>query len=152
NTETSAWAFARLDADGTLDTTFGNGGIKLFDPGVASYQALEALDFTVLTDGSLVAVGIMRLKTVTNLDIGVFKLTANGNLDTSWGNDGGQIIPYDLADGGSDAPIKIVEDGQGRFLVVGFSSVSSTSFTTVVTRLTADGELDSSFGLGGKLT
>ena len=147
----ASWAFARLDADGTLDAAFGNGGIQLFDPGVPGYIAVEALDAVVLPDGSFVAAGIMRLTSTANLDVGIFKLTASGNLDASFGAGGGQIIPFDLGSLNSDLAVEIVEDGQGRFVVVGFSATNSAQTTNLV-RLTQDGELDPAFGVNGKLT
>ncbi|HVT31394.1 MAG TPA: delta-60 repeat domain-containing protein [Rhodanobacteraceae bacterium] len=149
----SSWAFARLDAGGQLDASFGNGGIALFDPGFPGYIPVEALDAVVLPDNSFVGVGIMALLPgMTNSDVGIFKLTANGNLDTSFGSNGGQIVPFDLGGSMSDLAVKVLRDAQGRFLVVGFGSTSDSSFTTLLIRLTATGELDPSFGVGGKLT
>jgi len=147
-----SWAFARLDDEGQIDPGFGNGGIVLFDPGFASYTPIEALDAAVLPDHSFVAVGAMLLAGGTNYDYGVFKLTPNGSLDTSWGNGGGQIIAFDLGAANTDLGVKIIEDAQGRFVIAGFSSAATTPFTTSMVRLTADGELDPTFGIGGKLT
>ena len=147
-----AWAFARLDASGQLDTTFGNAGIALIDSGFPSYQPYEALDAVVLPDNSFVAVGIMGLlPDITNLDFGIFKFTANGALDTSFGNGGGQIVPFDLGGSMQDLAVKVLQDSQGRYLVVGFSG-DAISFTTTMVRLRADGSFDPSFGVGGKLS
>jgi uncharacterized delta-60 repeat protein len=148
----TAWAFARLDAGGELDTTFGNGGIALFDPGITSYTAFEALDAVVLPDNSFVATGIMLLQpSGSNFDFGIFKLHPNGTLDTSWGTGGGQIVPFDIGQTFGDVAVKIVQDAQGRFIVVGFSTTASTQ-TTALLRLTSDGQLDPVFGVNGKLT
>jgi uncharacterized delta-60 repeat protein len=145
------WAFARLDANGQLDATFGNGGTALIDSGFPSYQPYEALDAVVLPDNSFVAVGIMALAPdLTNFDFGIFKFTANGALDTSFGNGGGQIIPFDLGDTNGDLGVKVLQDAQGRFLAVGFSTTTA-GVTTTMLRLGADGDFDPSFGVGGKL-
>jgi uncharacterized delta-60 repeat protein len=147
-----AWAFARLDANGQLDHSFGNDGIVLVDSGFPSYQPYEALDAVVLPDNSFVAVGIMGLlPDVTNLDFGVFKFTANGALDTSFGNGGGQIVPFDLGGDMLDLAVKVLQDAEGRFLVVGFSSGAVVDTTTTMIRLRADGSFDPTFGVGGKL-
>lgn len=148
----NAWAFARLDDDGQIDTGFGNGGILLFDPGIAGYTAAEAIDAVVLPDHSFVVVGAMQLGASSNYDYGIFKLTANGSLDTSFGNGGGQVIAFDLAAEGTDLGIKIIEDAQGRFVVVGISSASTAPYSASMVRMTPDGELDPTFGVGGKLT
>ena len=148
----AAWAFARVDASGQLDSTFGNAGIALIDSGFPSYQPYEALDAVVLPDNSFVAVGIMGLlPDLANLDFGIFKFTANGALDTSFGNGGGQIVPFDLGASMQDLAVKVLQDAKGRYLVVGFSS-NAISFTTTMARLRADGSFDPSFGVGGKLS
>jgi len=148
----TSWAFARLNASGQLDNTFGNSGIALIDSGFPSYQPYEALDAVVLPDNSFVAVGIMALQpALTNLDFGIFKFTANGSLDTSFGNGGGQIVPFDLGGGFTDLGVEVVQDAEGRFLAVGFSS-TDTAATTTMLRLRADGSFDPTFGVGGKLT
>jgi uncharacterized delta-60 repeat protein len=147
-----AWAFARLDSSGQLDPTFGNGGIALIDSGFPGYQPYEALDAVVQPDNSFVAVGIMGLlPDITNFDFGIFKFTANGALDTSFGVGGGQIVPFDLGGVFTDFGIDIVQDSQGRFVVVGASSTAIGTTTTMV-RLNGDGSFDPSFGVDGKLT
>ena len=147
------WAFAKLDADGQLDTSFGNGGIVLFDPGIPTYQAVEALDAAVLPDDSFVVVGgLALLPGATNVDYGIYKFNANGSLDTSFGSDGGQIVAFDLGGTFIDIGVKILEDANGRFLTVGISNSAPVPFASSLVRLTADGQLDSSFGVGGKLT
>ncbi|MEP7096370.1 MAG: delta-60 repeat domain-containing protein [Dokdonella sp.] len=146
------WAFARLDASGQLDTTYGNGGIVLFDPSVAGYAAFEALDAYLLPDNSAIAVGVMLLSSsMSNFDFGIYKFLPNGSLDTSFGNGGGQIIAFDLGGGFTDAPVKIVRDAQGRYLIGGFAQTNS-AYTIGLVRLDANGQLDPSFGVGGKLT
>lgn len=148
----TAWAFARLDGTGQLDPAFGNAGIAVIDSGFPSYQPYEALDAVVLPDNSFVAVGIMALEPdLTNLDWGIFKFTANGALDTSFGNGGGQIIPFDLGGGLGDLAVKVIQDAQGRFVVVGFSNAAAVPATTTMVRLKPDGSFDSTFGVGGKL-
>jgi len=148
----TSWAFARLDASGQLDPTFGNAGIMLFNAGIPSYLAAEALDATVLSDGSFVAVGLMALEPdLTNFDYGILKFTANGTLDTSFGAGGGRVVPFDLGSPFSDLAVKVVEDARGRFLVVGFSSAATVPNTITMVRLTPAGDFDPTFGVGGKL-
>ncbi len=149
----SSWAFARLDASGQLDPTFGNAGIVLFNSGVPSYLPVEALDVVVLADGSFVATGVMALEPdLMNYDYGVAKFTANGTLDTSFANGGVLIVPFDLGGAQSDLGIEIVQDPQGRLLVVGFSNATAVPTTTTMARLKPDGTFDPTFGVGGKLT
>jgi uncharacterized delta-60 repeat protein len=147
------WVLARLTASGQLDTSFGNGGTLVLDPGLSSYSPYEGLSSTVLSDGSIITVGVMALvPALTNFDYGIFKLTASGTLDTSFGDNGGKIIPFDLGGSFSDAPVKVLEDSQGRLLAAGFSSGGVQPYTTSIARLTHAGQLDPAFGTGGKLT
>jgi uncharacterized delta-60 repeat protein len=150
---TAKWAFARLDSSGHPDNTFGNGGIFTFDPGVPGYLAFEALDAVVLPDDSFIAVGVFALMpALTNFDYGVFKLKPDGSLDTTFGSNGGQIIAFDLGGALSDAAVEVAQDRQGRFVIAGFSASSPIPVTTSVVRLLPDGQFDTSFGLGGKLS
>jgi uncharacterized delta-60 repeat protein len=149
---TSRWAFAHLDDEGQLDTSFGNGGIVVFDPGVPSYQAFEALDAVVLPDNSFVAAGVMMLLPAgENFDYGVFKFLPNGFPDTNYGNGGGQVIAFDLGSDLADLAVEAIVDAQGRVVLAGISNGAAVPFTTSMVRLTTDGELDPTFGSGGKL-
>jgi len=146
-----SWALARLDGSGQLDTTFGNGGTLILNPGVSSYQPYEGLSSIVLADGSIITVGAMALQPdLTNFDYGIFKLHSNGSLDTTFGDNGGKVIAFDLGGGFGDAPVKVLEDSRGRILAGGFSA-TSTAYTNTLVRLTQQGQLDASFGVGGKL-
>src|SRR5262249_5398467 len=87
---------------------------------------------------------------LTNFDVGIFKFTANGALDASFGSGGGQVVPFDLGSQMGDLGVKGVIDGEGRILVVGFSN-TEIGFTTNMVRLKPDGSFDASFGVGGKL-
>ncbi|HJT98836.1 MAG TPA: hypothetical protein VJ696_11020 [Rhodanobacteraceae bacterium] len=117
-----------------------------------SYQPYEAIDAIVLPDNSFIGIGIMALQPdLTNFDLGIYKFTASGALDTSFGNGGGQVIPFDLGGLMSDLGVEGVRDAEGRILVVGFSN-TDTGTTTSLVRLEPDGSFDASFGVGGKLT
>ena len=146
------WGFARLTSSGQLDTTFGNGGTLAFDAGLSSYKAYEALSALVLADGSIVAVGIMALQPdLTNFDYGIFKLHSDGSLDTTFGDGGGKVFAFDLGGSFTDAPVKVLQDSRGRFVMGGFSTTGDAVYTNSIARLMPDGQLDPSFGVGGKL-
>ncbi len=73
------FAFTRLNPNGALDTTFGDGGrVTLPIPGKSGSVA----DVVLGEDGSLVVLGAVLND---DTDIAFFRLDANGGLDTTFG-------------------------------------------------------------------
>ena len=134
----------RLEADGTPDATFGNTGVAgLVElPDLVDGRRMQGIEgFARFGDGSLVAVG-------TGMVNGPFqgyvvKLTAEGAVDTGFGNDGTVLFPmYNFH------AVRI--DGAGRIVVIG-EKFDSTHFAYVASalRLLPDGEPDTTFGTDG---
>jgi uncharacterized delta-60 repeat protein len=121
----------RLNADGTPDTTFSGDGLEYLSGGYSG----NGLD--VAADGKIVVVGNF------GADLAVLRYNSNGTLDTTFSQDGRNVIVKTGNDFGYD--VEILPDG--KIVVVG---VSSGLFA--VTRFTADGELDTTFGIGGTVT
>ena len=148
----SRWGLARLGNNGQIDTGFGNGGVVLFDPGITGYTPVQALDLWVRDDGSFLVTGALQVTPSTdNFDFGVFAFDASGSPDAAFGNAGGIVIPFDLGGPLIELPVAIQEDAQGRIIVTGFGSISDTAYSTQMVRLSPGGQLDPSFGNGGKL-
>ena len=79
---------ARLQADGSFDPTFGEGGRMLIDPG-------QQTVFTAITrqnDGSYLIAGSTLGPQGDQLDLLVERLTQSGALDLSFGNEGLVIL------------------------------------------------------------
>jgi len=73
-------------------------------------------------------------------------LTNSLQLDSSFGN-GGMAV---LDTGGDDSVAALVEDSDGSLLVAGSASFTAGGETDfLVARFTSDGQLDTSFGVGG---
>ena len=77
-------AFARFNADGALDTTFGTDGTTLVDFGSGTESFASGL--AQLPDGTLVGVG--SVSGPTGWDVGIARVTMNGALDPSFDGDG----------------------------------------------------------------
>ena len=73
-------ALLKLTDDGALDGTFGSSGITLVDLDREEFET--AVGVEVLTDGSIVAAAMTGAGSV------VLKVTATGELDTSFGDSG----------------------------------------------------------------
>ncbi len=132
------WAVARFLPDGSLDPTFGTGGVSSFQVGSAS-QSLTVRPLAVGfqqngLDLDIVVAGISA--SVTDR-IGIARLNPDGTLDTGFGT-GGVVT----ADGGFQ-PLSAAIQPDGRILVASSSQVM---------RYTTAGSLDTSFGSGGTAT
>lgn len=137
---------ARFNADGTVDTSFGNSTIPgvVSVPQLVSDHRMENIEsFARLDDGSLVAVGISQ---VTSAEKGfVVKMDENGVIDTTFaGGTGYVLIPLYYAHA-------VGIDSQGRIVVAG-ETVDTGVYTANVMRFNADGTPDATFGDNGTVS
>ena len=139
----------RFNADGTLDATFGDGGISLAT--IPSHAGAETYDVQQHGDG-YVAAGYGRSSGAPTSDILVYRFTAAGALDSAWGLTGG-VTAYDGGVGGNDRGRAIGRLADGRLAVVGQASSdpSANRFDALLLVLGSDGFPDASVGSGGGL-
>ncbi|MBE7515204.1 MAG: VCBS repeat-containing protein [Chloracidobacterium sp.] len=127
----AAGMVARLNADGTLDTTFNIGGV-----GVAGYARITSLD--IGSDGKIFVTG-QGISTYNGVTIrGVFRLNADGSLDTSFSS--GFTTATDM----EDAEIQ----PDGKIVIVGYFESYGGQTANGMARLNTDGTLDTSFNMG----
>jgi uncharacterized delta-60 repeat protein len=142
DSSSSAFALARYATDGTLDPSFGTGGlITTTFPG---YQAASANRLVVQPDGRIVVAG-----SVGNTGSVVYALArynSDGTLDTSFGTAGRITLSR-----GWPGPSGLAVEPDGRILVAGSTTPGYASQFALV-RYNSDGTLDSSFGTGGIVT
>ncbi|MEZ6119717.1 MAG: FG-GAP-like repeat-containing protein [Pirellulaceae bacterium] len=136
----------RLNADGTLDTSFGTGGhvILAFDS-----DNDQARDVWIQSDGKILVGGysFMWDGNFTN-DFTLVRLNTDGTLDTSFDGDG--KLTTDIGGGYEQAYSLVVQD-DGKILMAGSSRDGDHDFALV--RYNSDGSLDTGFGGGdGKVT
>lgn len=134
-------AFARYNADGSLDATFGVGGRTTVDIRGTPDQARSIV---ILPGGKIVAAGTSRDPAVSRLDIAAVKLEANGALDATFGAGGFFVSSFGGI--GSDSANAAGLDSSGRVVLVGMAG--GNDMGTV--RLAAAGSLDSTFGTLGR--
>jgi uncharacterized delta-60 repeat protein len=134
---------ARYNADGSLDSTFGQGG-KVVTP----FAQVEYTDALIQqADGKLIVVGSTSPDiTATNEAWQLVRYNANGSLDTTFGSGGIVNLPV-MGGGPENAAIYPVAGGanDGKIVVVGMASDPGGA----IVRLNPDGTLDSTFGTGG---
>ncbi len=140
----SDFTVARYNFDGSIDTSFGNGGVVHTDLSPFNYDQLH--DLQVQSDGKIVAAGSTYTDT-TGPDFGLVRYNPNGSLDTTFGSGG--VVFTDFS-GGTDnlASIAIRPDGK---IVAGGNTTDFTTFSLALARYNTDGTLDPTFGNGGKV-
>jgi uncharacterized delta-60 repeat protein len=131
-------AAARAASPGTLDPSFGSGGVALSGAGMRLFGTAAQ------SDGKVVAVGESL---GSSPDVVAARFTASGALDSSFGSGG---VAHGPAIGGSvGRGVAIQSDG--KIVVVGSATDSSGNYThgLVVERFNSNGSLDTGFGSGG---
>jgi uncharacterized delta-60 repeat protein len=123
----------RYNTNGTLDASFGTGGILQITPSfVPKSIALQ-------TDGKIIITGT-NLKTV--------RLNANGTMDNTFGSSGAFTHP---AMGTGSFPIEgngIAIQPDGKILISGYVNTNTSINKMSITRLNANGTLDATFAGG----
>jgi uncharacterized delta-60 repeat protein len=137
------FALARYTANGTLDTSFGTGGVVTTPIGSGNDQGRSV---ALQSDGKIVVAGHARVGSTD--DIALVRYNLDGTLDNSFGAGGKVTTPV-----GSSADIgtSLVLQNDGKIVVAGYARVGSTDDFALV-RYNADGTLDSTFGTAGKVT
>nr|MDQ4040910.1 hypothetical protein [Actinomycetota bacterium] len=144
---TGSLAVARYESDGDLDPTFGTGGKAIVslapDGQFEQYWAVA-----VRGDGRVLVAGAVRFGTSDDpIQLAVARLTAGGQLDTTFGDQG---VARALA-GTSSQGFHLALAPDGGVVAAGFA-VSSGAQVPLVVRLTAAGTPDSGFDGDGVLT
>jgi len=133
------FAVARLNSNGTLDSSLGGTG-KVMTAGTGKSGAGALLGTDILVVGIAWSTG--------SSDFAVARYNSNGSLDTAFSSDG--IVTTNLLmlpsdDYGRDLAIQ----PDGKFVVAGHTWLGLDMNRIVLVRYNRDGSLDSSFGTGG---
>ena len=157
------FALVRYNADGTLDTTFGSGGIVTTTIGLA-YNVSGAYALVLQPDGKLVAAGLAYMGEGRQTDFALARYTADGALDPTFGAGGGDgdgIVTTDVSPISSfDQASALVLQPDGKLVAGGLVTVNNSVDGTLtdteqdfaLARYNSDGSIDTSFGGGTVLT
>lgn len=129
----------RYNTDGTLDNTFGSGGVTL----TAIGSEASAYKLKIQPDGKIVLAGTSG--TNGNYTFSLVRYISDGTLDTSFGSGGITLTDFDSS--AYDIGHCIALDTDGKVIVAGFSGSS-----LAMARYDSDGTLDAGFASGGKFT
>jgi len=116
-----AFLVVRLNSDGSLDSSFGDGGKIEAQLGSGDFASSAAHAVAIQPDGKIVVGGEAR-STPSN-GFMVARLNPNGSFDSEFG-DGGKLFA-DMPSDGADYPIVSAVAVQGGKIVVGGTAVSA---------------------------
>jgi uncharacterized delta-60 repeat protein len=147
-------AVVRLNANGALDNTFGDGGVVHTDLGNRKRTNEWATDVVLQSDGKILVAGVRgSVGQHSGAAVALVRYDANGDLDTGFGNDG--ILVDDFL--GSDTIIAYLAvdlQSDGKIVVGGYQIESGPPQTAdrgaFLARYKASGSVDRSFGTRGK--
>lgn len=143
-------ALARYEPDGSLDTTFGNGGIVVtaLEPGADNEANAVAID----ANGNILVAGATSQPNLgtSTLNFALVRYTSDGKLDTTFGGGTGWV-QTDFS-GSSDTAHAMVLQPDGKIVLAGTAHQNTTGDDFALARYNTDGSLDTTFGNGGKVT
>jgi uncharacterized delta-60 repeat protein len=135
-------AVARLNPDGSLDSTFSRDGRRVYKWGALS----RAMAVVVLPNGNLVLAGFSGPE---GGDMQVARIKPNGAPDAAFGTGGRTPVNF----GGDDFGRAAARQPNGRIVIAGTSrpTLSNDPSTAVVARVRTTGVLDPDFDGDGRL-
>lgn len=146
---------ARVNANGSLDATFGAGNADGTPDGVVSLSLGagndEAKAVAIQADGRIVIAG-NTVGSDDSSNIAVARLNGDGSLDATFGvgNADGTpdgVVAISLSNG-DDKAKAVALQADGKILVGGVTVAADNSSNVAVARLNSDGTADVSFGAG----
>ena len=138
-TETD-FVLLRYLTDGSLDESFGDGGIVTTDFELA-HDLANAM--YLMPDGRILAAGY------SGNDWAIARYLPDGELDTTFSNDGKLLVDFDLE---NDQAFGIATQSDGKIVVGGFATVDGFYPRFALARFYENGDPDLSFGVDGKTT
>jgi uncharacterized delta-60 repeat protein len=154
NTDFGDFMVARFNANGSIDSTFGEAGIAVTDVGGVTN---EGRGLKVLADNSLLVSGFAPIVVSASNGgpvvasapfTGVVRYRENGTLETTFGSGGRVQLP------GDDVGRGLAVQSDGRIVLAG--SIETVPFPATkkefaLMRLLANGTVDDSFGNAGRV-
>jgi uncharacterized delta-60 repeat protein len=129
------FAVTRLNSNGTLDTTFGTGGITVLGPTAVAWGMVVQPDGSLVLGGQQTYGGAQAYMAA--------RVLSSGAVDTSFSGDGIATVPI----GSNAVGDAIALQSDGKIVLTGDATTSTGVVATV--RLNQNGSLDGSFGSGG---
>jgi uncharacterized delta-60 repeat protein len=135
-TGTLGMVVERFNANGSLDTGFGSGGVAR----VLTGQFGDGYAVAIQRNGQIVAVGTANAATGGTF-VAVVRLNSNGSLDPSFGSGGTDVINL----GTDSLALAVALQSDGKIVIAGSQAPGLQVPNALIARLTPTGALDPSF-------
>lgn len=139
----------RYNPDGSLDASFGDGGIVTTVFAHGSYAFALALQ----PDGKILAAGTdfvnFSSEANSDTDFALARYQADGSPDFGFGSSGQVTTDFERL---NDDAFAVLVRPDGRIVVVGSSRDRLTDYDFAAVRYLANGQLDPAFGANGKVS
>ena len=141
------WDIVRYNSDGTLDSTFGTGGVA-----TVSFSAIGQTPFRIAqqADGKLLIAGTpFENGSESQPGFELTRLNTDGSIDSTF--NGGQPIVIGIPGQANSLAFQVAVQGDGQILLGGIVSAMAGSGlgNFAVQRYNTDGTLDTTFGNAG---
>src|SRR5262245_52585394 len=138
----------RYNPNGSLDTSFGDGGIATTSfPGDGSYAFAVALQ----ADGKIIAAGTdfvdFNPGDMSDTDFALARYNTDGTPDATFGT-GGQVTTDFF--GNEDDVFSVLIQPDGKIVAVGSTNDPVNFYDFAAVRYLSNGTIDTTFGVGGK--
>lgn len=144
---------ARLNEDGTLDATFSGDGRATIAFDMAGGLDDRAYGLAIDIQDRIVLVGSTQVKSNGSTDFAMVRLTADGELDTSFSADGKKTIAFNMGGQRNDQANAVTIQPNGAILVAGYAERNSRgNYDFAVARISHNGNMDNTLNKTGKRT
>jgi uncharacterized delta-60 repeat protein len=148
------FGLTRYNTDGSVDTTFGNGGVVNTDFAGGNDQPSAV---SILPSGKILVIGTSANALGTSSQFALAQYNADGSPDTTFGNGTGQELVSFSSDPVNSPSLDIARSvaigSNGVFYVAGSSNAGSSHTQFAIAGFNPDGSLPTSFnGTGKELT
>src|SRR5213083_808630 len=138
----------RYNPNGSLDTSFGDGGIVTTTFPEGSY----AFDVALQPDGKIIAAGTVFVDfnpgDMSDTDFALARYNPDGSLDTTFGNGG--TVTTDFF-GNEDDAFSVLIQPDGKIVAVGSANDPASFYDFAAVRYLSNGTIDTTFGVAGKV-
>lgn len=142
--DAGSFGLVRYNENGSLDETFGIGGIVTTDFDNMLNDA--AFGGAIQNDGKIVLVGVTSFNAIGLGNFALARYNSDGSLDSSFGS-AGKVVT-NVQSSGEDEAKSILIQPDGKLVVVGHTLGSDPDYQVIV-RYNNNGTLDPTFGNAG---
>lgn len=147
------FALARVNTNGTLDSTFGVSGRQQIQFDIYGADISEAHALALLPNGNILVAGYLFIS--PEKDFAIARLLPDGSYDTSFNLTGRQRVAFVFGEQEDASANALAVDAAGRIVLGGYASThygQPVNQDFAVARLLPEGAIDTTFGTDGRIT